>query len=50
MRLSTLRSALYAAARILGDANALAKGKLIQRLMRSRIHAKTGSLINRWFR
>jgi hypothetical protein len=50
MRLNTLRSALYAVARLLGDANALTKGKFIQRLVRNKIHAKIGGQINRWFR
>jgi hypothetical protein len=42
-----LRSFLYQAARLLGDANAIAKGKFLQRLVRSRVHAKIGTLINR---
>jgi hypothetical protein len=50
MSINKLRSLLYMTARLLGDANALAKGKIIQRLIRNRVHAKAGSLINRWFR
>lgn len=46
-KLPSVRSMLYFAARLLGDANAIAKGRIIQRLVRSRVHAKVGVLINR---
>lgn len=45
-----LRSQLYFVARLLGDINAIAKGKFLQRLARKALLRKTGSTINRWIR
>ena len=43
----SVRSTLYRAARFLGNIHALTTGRIVQRLVRSRIHAKIGALINR---
>ena len=45
-----LRSALYFVARRLGDANAIAKGKIVQRVARVYTLRKTGGWINRLFK
>jgi hypothetical protein len=41
---------LYAIARFLGDLNAIAKGKFLQRLARKELLKRTGSSINRWIK
>jgi hypothetical protein len=45
-----LRSALYLLARRLGDVNAIAKGKIAERLARSYTLRKTGGFISRLFK
>lgn len=46
----SLRSWLYFLARLLGDANAIAKGKYLQRVARKYALRKSGSTINRFFK
>lgn len=45
-----LRSSLYAAARILGDINAVQKGKVPQRIARKIVGRFIGRLLGRMFR
>lgn len=45
-----LRALLYQWARMLGDGNALAKGKYAQRLARNQGHSNSGSFWNRFLR
>lgn len=46
-KLPSVRTTLYRAAKLLGDVHALTTGRIVQRLVRSRVHAKIGALINR---
>ncbi len=47
MRINKIRSALYKTAQILGDINAVQKGKLPQRIVRRTLWRIIGRAINR---
>lgn len=47
MTLNSLRSVLYAAARILGDLNAILKGRILQRLERRAVYRMTSRIIRK---
>ena len=43
----TIRSALYRIARLMGDINAIARGRYLQRLVRKMALRKSAGIINR---
>jgi len=45
-----MRSFLYALARLLGDVNAVARGKVRRRIGRRIAGRATGRVLGRWFR
>ena len=47
---ATVRSFLYSLARMLGWFEAIARGRLPQRIVRSALHRKAGAFINRLIR
>jgi hypothetical protein len=50
MRINKIRSALYGTARVLGDINAVQKGKVPQRIARRVVGRVIGRLLGRLFR
>lgn len=48
--MNSLRSLLYALARLLGDIQAIRKGTYHKRLVRKYAHRKTGGWLNRWLK
>ena len=50
MTINTIRSVLYKVAKILGDVNAVKRGKITQRIGRRIAGKITGRLLGRFFR
>jgi len=50
MTINKIRSLLYSTARLLGDVNAIAKGKIGQRIVRRLVGRLTGRWLGRIFR
>lgn len=50
MSLNKLRSALYRLAKLLGDVNAIRRGRVGRRIARRLAGKATGRFLGRWFR
>ncbi len=50
MTINTIRSVLYGVAKVLGDANAVEKGKVGRRILRRLAGKMTGRLLGKLFR
>lgn len=50
MSINKVRSVFYTLARLLGDANAVVKGKVGQRVARRIVGKVTGRMFSKWFK
>lgn len=50
MSINKVRSALYSLAKLLGDVNAVVKGKIGQRIVRRVVGKATGRVFSKWFK